>query len=149
VLSVDLAEPLYHTLLLSGKNRIPLSCGAHTLELYRRLPYGWRTSPEDVSSDLYMWQQILAMPGCRGASATRPTLLHFPTSGRPGWTSDERLAELERYAARLGDPLLQKELMERILDVVIPNWTRFKIRKKWQGRLRRYENGQQPDASDD
>jgi len=46
--AVDLAEECDRQLLLGGENRIPLPCSGHTLEAYRRLPYGWRTTPAGV-----------------------------------------------------------------------------------------------------
>lgn len=105
---VDLARPYWRELLLGGENRIPLSCGAHTLELYRRLPAGWRTTPDETYTDLYMWQQILAVPGSRAVSGTAPTALHFPSSAREGWTEAQRLAELDAWStpSEVGQPLL-------------------------------------------
>ena len=35
-------------------------------------------------TDLYMWQQILAVPGSRAVSGTAPTVLHFPSSRTQG-----------------------------------------------------------------
>ena len=108
-LRIDLARPYWRELLLGGENRIPLSCGAHTLELYRRLPAGWRTTPDETFTDLYMWQQILAVPGSRAVSGTVPTVLHFPSSAREGWTEAQRLAELDAWSkpSDLGQPLLE------------------------------------------
>ncbi len=40
-----LDQPLYKTMHLKGENRAPLFCVGHTLDLYRALPYGWRTTP--------------------------------------------------------------------------------------------------------
>jgi GalNAc5-diNAcBac-PP-undecaprenol beta-1,3-glucosyltransferase len=107
-LRIDLALPYFRELLLSGENRIPLSCGAHTMELYRRLPAGWRAAPADTYSDLYMWQQILAHPGCRAVSGTRPTVIHLPAFAREGWSEEQRLAELDDWATgpELEDRLL-------------------------------------------
>jgi GalNAc5-diNAcBac-PP-undecaprenol beta-1,3-glucosyltransferase len=102
---VDLRLPGFRELLLGGENRIPLSCAAHTLELYRRLPAGWRTTPAGIPTDLYMWQQILSLPGCRAASGLRPTALHFPSPERSDWRLEDRLAELERWSNR--DPAAQ------------------------------------------
>jgi GalNAc5-diNAcBac-PP-undecaprenol beta-1,3-glucosyltransferase len=95
---VDLSLERYRELLLGGENRIPLSCASHTLELYRRLPHGWRTTPSGIPTDLYMFQQILAVPGVRAVSGRTATVLHFPSSARPDAGLDERLAELDRYA---------------------------------------------------
>jgi hypothetical protein len=112
---VDLGLPYYRELFLGGENRIPLSYGAHTLELYRRLPAGWRTTPEGTFTDLYMWQQILSVPGIRVAGGVEPTVLHFPSPERAGWSSDERLEELDRWAARMREPRFREELAERVI----------------------------------
>lgn len=113
-LRVDLRLPFYRELFLGGENRIPLSCGAHTLGLYRRLPAGWRTTPDDIPTDLYMWQQILSVPGCRAAGGSRPTVLHFPSPERIRWTLEERLDELDRWGERLAEPGFRDELAERV-----------------------------------
>ena len=97
-LRVDLAQPYWRKLLLGGENRIPLSCGAHTLEAYRRLPAGWRTTPDGTPTDLYMWQQILAAPDIRAVSGTRATVLQFPSLARRIWSEERRLAELDSWS---------------------------------------------------
>jgi hypothetical protein len=102
--TVDLSRPSYRRMLLSGTNRVPLSCGAHTLAFYRGLPAGWRTTPPERHTDLYMWQQILSRPGCRAASAMRPTVLHFPSSCRRQMGVAQRLAELQAWEERLLEP---------------------------------------------
>jgi hypothetical protein len=113
---VDLARPFYRKLLLGGENRVP-HCGAgHTADLYSRLPAGWRTTPDGIPTDLYMWQQILSVPGCRAVSGTRPTVLHFPSPDRKGWSSEERLSELDRWVPRLSDPDLERILLVGLLE---------------------------------
>ena len=112
---IDLRLPYFRELFLGGENRIPLSCGAHTLDLYRRLPAGWRTTPDGTFTDLYMWQQILSVSGCRVVGDSAPTVLHFPSPERIGWSSQERLDELDRWAARLEEPGFRAELTERVL----------------------------------
>ena len=116
---VDLELPFYRELLLGGENRVPHCCAGHTLELYRRLPAGWRAGPEDVPSDLYMWQQILSVPGCRAVSGTRPTVLHFPSRATRGL--EQRAAA--RRARRVGGPRARSRagatrLPQQVLDAV-------------------------------
>jgi hypothetical protein len=108
-LRIDLSRPYFRELLLGGENRIPFSCGAHTLELYRRLPAGWRTTPDETFTDLYMWQQILGEPEVRAVSGTRPTVLHFPSPARSSWSGEQRLAELDAWSkpSDLGQRLLE------------------------------------------
>jgi hypothetical protein len=105
----DLEPDDWRQRLFAGQNWIPLSNGGHSLELYRRCE-GWRTTPSGIPTDLYMWQQLLAAPGCRGVSGVRPTALHFPSLLRGGWSSERRLAELDHWAERAADPRLHAAL---------------------------------------
>lgn len=111
---VDLTWPEYRRLILEVENRIPLSCGAHTTDLYRRLEHGWRTTPADTPTDLYMWRQILASPGCRVMSVMYPTAIHFPSPHRTEWTAQQRLEELDRYHRKLEDPTCREEFEREI-----------------------------------
>jgi hypothetical protein len=113
VVRQDLGRPYFREVLLGGESRIHLSITGHTLELYRRLPGGWRPTPEGIYTDLYLWQRLLGLPGVRAASGTRPTVLHFPSSMRVGWSVEQRLAELDRWSSP--EPLA--ELPQKVLDV--------------------------------
>jgi hypothetical protein len=113
---VDLERTYYRELLLGGENRVPLCGAGHTTELYRRLPAGWRTTPDGIPTDLYMWQQILSVPGCRAVSGAGATVLHFPSPDRQGWSNEERLAELGRWVQRLSDPELEQTLVAGLLE---------------------------------
>ena len=114
---VDLGLPIDRARMLAPGAKgvtFSFSCGAHTLAIYRRLPHGWRTTPDGVATDRYMWQQILSQPGCRAVGSPRATVLHFPDRPRRGWTIDQRLAELDQWAARLSDPAVVEELTELV-----------------------------------
>lgn len=97
-------------------NFIPLSCAAHTMALYRRLPCGWRTSPPDVWTDLYMFRQILAAPDCRAVSSSRLTALHFASPPRRDWTMEQRIDELTVWSERLADRDRVRVLYEQVID---------------------------------
>jgi GalNAc5-diNAcBac-PP-undecaprenol beta-1,3-glucosyltransferase len=105
----------FRRLILSGTNRIPLSCAAHTLDMYRTLPHGWRTTPAGIPTDLYMWQQFLADPGCRAKSAARPTVLCFPAPTRKDMTAAERAEELAEWSGRITGPALTTQALERFV----------------------------------
>ena len=113
--TADVEIPFARDLLLSGENRIPFACGAHTLAMYRKLA-GWRTTPEGTFTDLYMWQQFLGHPECRAVSGTEPTVLHFPSPWRTDWTIQERTDELERWADRLTDSTWRDQFLLDVLD---------------------------------
>jgi glycosyltransferase involved in cell wall biosynthesis len=93
----DLANPADRALLLGGTSGFGLASGGHTLDAYRRLPQGWRTTPQGIATDLYMWQQFLREPWCRAASSSRPTVLRFPAAL---W-NDFKDARLEALSAWL------------------------------------------------
>ena len=78
----DLTVPGYREFLLSGINFVALSCGAHTTEMYRRLPH-------------------LSEPGCRATGGTRPTVLNLPRSLRHDQPLADRLVELEKWSRNL------------------------------------------------
>jgi hypothetical protein len=99
--TVDLEKEYFRHLLLSGANRVPLSCCAHTLRMYRKLPHGWRTTPAGIPTDLYMWQQFLSDPDCRAKSAFRATVLGFPAVTRKNMNAAERARELAEWGARI------------------------------------------------
>lgn len=129
--TVDLLHPADRKLILSGTNLIPLTFAAHTLEMYRQLPYGWRTTPNGSFSDLYMWQQFLADPRCRAVSGTRLTALNFPSTRRTNWTTDERCIELDRWSRQLTDPVWLESFVLEVLDCVVRDraaqFTRYRI----------------------
>lgn len=103
--AIDLENPGFAPLLLRERwNRIVLTGAAHTLAAYRRLPYGWRPAPPDLWTDLHMWRQFLELPGLRARTGTRITTLHFADQDRRALSTAERVAELERWWARLHEP---------------------------------------------
>jgi len=114
-----LAHPAARERMKGLWNFIPLGNGAHTMELYRRLPFGWRTSPDDTWTDLYMWRQILGVEGVRAVSGRRTTVLHFPSPHRAGWTLARREDEMARWARRIRAPEFELEMMESALDFAI------------------------------
>jgi hypothetical protein len=83
------------------------------MELYRRLPGGWQPTPEGIYTDLYLWQRLLGLPNVRAASGTKPTVVHLASSGRRGWTVEERVAEMARW----NEPEAMASLPQRVLDV--------------------------------
>ena len=112
--AVDVALPYYRT---GRRAAIPLSCGAHTLALYRRLRHGWRTTPAGVPTDRYMWQQVLDT-GCRAVSGTGVTVLTFPSPLRVGQSAEQRGAELDAYGPRLADAAWRARFTADVLAAV-------------------------------
>jgi glycosyltransferase involved in cell wall biosynthesis len=125
----DLSLPETKALMLAGHNRVPLSCGAHTLAMYRRLPHGWRPAPDGAHSDLHMWQQFLADPDCLAVSSTRPTVIHLPTLYYQHWRTPEALAVLDRWLARIRDEAWRRDFVYDVLDFT----ARFRAQAEFHG----------------
>lgn len=102
----DLADPecVSWALQPTIRNAIDLTGVTHTLDSYRRLPYGWRTTPRDRWNDHYMWDQYFRLPGFRGATGGHATTVKFGSVGR----DPQRRADAERllreWWARMHEP---------------------------------------------
>jgi glycosyltransferase involved in cell wall biosynthesis len=81
-----------------------LSCVAHTREMYFNLDYGWRTTPLDQYTDVYMWRQFLENVKCRPFSSPLPTILYFKRGDYPGDPIEDRARELQFWSTRLSKP---------------------------------------------
>jgi GalNAc5-diNAcBac-PP-undecaprenol beta-1,3-glucosyltransferase len=115
----DLSLPWFRERMLVGDtNFVPLSCAAHTLDVYRRLPDGWSPAPLSSATDLFMWRKVLSLPGLRARSTTLPTVVHLPSTLRRGWTADARVAELEPWAVHVADPEWRREFRAEVFDIV-------------------------------
>jgi GalNAc5-diNAcBac-PP-undecaprenol beta-1,3-glucosyltransferase len=124
----DLSAARFRREMLSGSaNYVPLSSAAHTLELYRRMPEGWTPAPASSTTDLFMWRKVLSLPGLRAASTTRPTVLHFPSSHRRGWTIAERVSELEPWAARVANASRREQLYEEMAELFAARVARQRV----------------------
>ena len=106
----NLGRPEFVEQLVAGSGGGGLTGLAHTRAFYEKLPYGWRPAPRGTPSDVYMLQQLVAVPGFRGAMSDRLATLNFPSPLRSDMTSAERVAELAAGERRLCDPDLPSEL---------------------------------------
>ena len=105
-----------------GPGLVPLSFAGHTLEAYRRLPWGWRTTPPGRSTDRHMWEQFLAEPWVRVAASPVPTVLTFRRGSHPGWSTPRRLEILEAWTARLALPGGPDDVRDQVLDALWSDW---------------------------
>jgi len=117
-LKVDLKSRYYRRKILHGMGMFGLSYAGHTLEMYRRLPFGWRTTPSKTPTDHYMWQQFLAHPECRAVSSDELTILSFNRGRHPGWTVAQRLPELQAWSAKLDEPGWYQEFRHTVPPVL-------------------------------
>jgi glycosyltransferase involved in cell wall biosynthesis len=101
----DLADPRcvqWH--LHPGHNAVSLTGAAHTGDLYRRLPFGWRTAPEGRWSDHYMWEQIFTVVGVKLASFPWATTVKLSENWRVGVDGADRAEEIRSWRQRIGAP---------------------------------------------
>jgi glycosyltransferase involved in cell wall biosynthesis len=82
------------------------SCVGHTLDIYRKLPYGWRTTPEDRYTDHYMWEQFLTFPECKSYCGLEPTVLWFKRGDHPGLSTKERKDLMIKWINIMEDKVL-------------------------------------------
>jgi GalNAc5-diNAcBac-PP-undecaprenol beta-1,3-glucosyltransferase len=113
--TVDLANQWHRREVVEGRQTPTLTAMAHTRDWYERLPHGWRTTPEGIPTDSWMWRQLLGDPACRARSGFVPTIVHLPSPQRHDMTPEQRLDELRRYEALIGDPTWRRRFVERTL----------------------------------
>jgi glycosyltransferase involved in cell wall biosynthesis len=137
---IDIGRPADRRWILSGicfANGIPLSFAGHRVDMYRKLPYGWRTTPQGLFTDNYMWDQFLAEPGCRAISGTVPTILYFPRSMRADWTVEQKLEELKRWTDLMISPEGHQRILQRVIDGLEQDrLEKARERRLWRSPLR-------------
>jgi len=113
-----------------NKIGISLSNAAHTLDLYHSLPYGWRTTPKGLYTDVYMWKQFLDHGECNAYSHTKPTTLYFKRGHFPGISVSQREAELKKWFKKIQSPKAVKTLREEAQQGLLAEWSDLKMRSK-------------------
>ncbi|MAZ71463.1 MAG: hypothetical protein CMK45_12965 [Porticoccus sp.] len=108
------------------------TCVGHRMDAYRRLPFGWRPRPDGMPSDLYMWQQWIALPNCLFYASPHPTTLHFASPSRQDMSLNERCAELDQWSQRLRE----ENFSVWLLQEVMADWQRrFLPPVSWRARI--------------
>ena len=74
----DYSRAEFRDVARGRRGSIGLTGVAHTMEAYRRLPHGWRTTPEGMPTDHWMWLQFMELPSIRVVRGERLTYLTFP-----------------------------------------------------------------------
>jgi len=130
---VDLGVPEWREWTLQGGSPLALSFCGHTMEFYRRLPYGWRSTPAGHYTDHYMWQQMLSIEGVRPGCTWLHTVIGFPASQRRDWSLERREKELLFWAKRITeDPV---GLLEQIrYSISFDNFYMKKDLEMWERR---------------
>jgi len=107
-------RPEFREVARSRIGSVGLTGVSHTLEAYRRLPFGWRTTPEGMPTDHHMWLQWLDLPGLRAVMGERLTHLKLPD---PSWrtlSEDERARAFAGWFRRSREPGFADELDEMV-----------------------------------
>ena len=111
-------RPIFQDLARGRVGSIGLTGTAHTLEAYRRLPFGWRTTPLGMPTDHWMWLQFLDLPSMRAVMGERLTYLSFP---EPVWgkvPEGKRAATLAEWLRHSREPGFEDELEVMLRDAI-------------------------------
>ena len=98
---MDLTEPGWVAAQTIGSNHISLTGVVHTRESYMRLPYGWRQTPQNLTTDDYMWRQFFAEPWFRGATSPHATTIKLSARARTHVTAQARGDEITMWWDRM------------------------------------------------
>jgi glycosyltransferase involved in cell wall biosynthesis len=97
----SLGEEPGRTMACKGTSLFSLSGLSHTMASYRRLPHGWRDTPEGFYTDQYMLLQFLHEDWCRFDVSDVPTIVHLADSLRRDMSPSQRFDELRDVADRM------------------------------------------------
>lgn len=111
-------RPIFRGLARGRVGSIGLTGTAHTLGAYRRLPFGWRTTPAGMPTDHWMWLQFLDLPGSRSVMGQRLTYLAFPETAWGKVPEAERAATLAEWFRRSREPGFEDELEVMLRDAI-------------------------------
>ena len=127
--TMDVSNKAHRDAVVAGQIGIPLSVAGHRLDAYRRLPYGWRTTPDDQPTDRYMWQQFLSEKDISARSLLIPTVIYLRRGKHPGLSSAERLKELKSYFDKYcrpgGAQAYQAAINEQLVNVEADKHLKF------------------------
>lgn len=103
-------RPEFQQIGRSRSGSIGLTGTAHTLSAYRRLPHGWRTTPDGMPTDHWMWRQFLELSELRAVMGTHLTYLAFPERFWGNVPDEARAATLADWLRRSREPGFAAEL---------------------------------------
>lgn len=109
-------------------NCFDLTFAGHTLAAYRKLPHGWRTTPQEFPwTDLYMWRQFLAEPWCRARSAMVPTGINTWTHLRTNLDDSERARQLGYWRTQVARPEFRETLWREVARQLAGQFVRLDL----------------------
>jgi glycosyltransferase involved in cell wall biosynthesis len=119
----DIRTPAGRAATRPGPGLIPLSFVGHTMDAYRRLPWGWRTTPPGRATDRHMWEQFMAEPWVRVATSAIPTVLTFKRGQHPGLSTPCRLDLLKAWSERLSRDGGPEAVTREVIDTLWIDWS--------------------------
>jgi len=114
----DYSRPEFRDIARGRRGSIGLTGVAHTMDAYRRLPRGWRTTPEGMPTDHWMWLQFMELPAIRVVRGERLTYLTFPDPVFGKLPDAERAGQLAGWFRRSRERGFADELDDRLRDAV-------------------------------
>lgn len=112
----DYSRPEFREIARDRLGSIGLTGVAHTLDAYRRLPHGWRTTPDGMYTDHWMWLQFMELPGIRVVRGDRLTYLTFPDPVYGKLPDAERAAQLADWYRRSRELGFDEEVDEMVRE---------------------------------
>lgn len=100
-------------------NGFGLGTAAHSLQAYRRLPFGWRPAPVSMNTDIYFWLQFLGESWCRYLPIFWPTLFHFSSKWRDGHALEARVEELSEWSRNLDSRDFRDLLIRTTMQAIV------------------------------
>lgn len=91
----------------------------HTLDFYKQLPYGWRTTPSRFPTDVYMWRQFTNHENINMISTADITILYFKRGGHPGLPAEERAKEIEGYFEKIRSSKEIESLKSKVIESLL------------------------------
>ncbi len=124
----------------TGGNAITLTGAVHTLDAYRRLPHGWRTTPQGRPTDHYMWQQFFELPGFSGVTGTKATAVKLDASRRGAVEARDRALEIKEWTTRVARPdfptfwlaAVNQAVREEALSLALDRFSRIDAQERMQ-----------------
>jgi hypothetical protein len=110
----DYSRAEFRDIARGRRGSIGLTGVAHTMDAYRRLPYGWRTTPEGMPTDHWMWLQFMDLPAIRVVRGERLTYLTFPDPIFGKLPEAERAGQLAGWFRRSREGGFADELDDRL-----------------------------------
>jgi GalNAc5-diNAcBac-PP-undecaprenol beta-1,3-glucosyltransferase len=139
VTTLDLSMPFHRDAVAAGRQTPGLSTAGHSMAAYRRLPHGWRTTPEGIPTDSWMWRQFLEQPWCTAISGKIPTHIHLPSPPRRAWLLEQRAEELARYDRLSRDERWRRSHCERYVEQLLDEsawfWSQVDHLERWGANL--------------